>query len=160
MHSCQSINEDNSSTKQVKSTIGEEDNTNATVGDIIGQKNDGQEKKSIAHLRLNHFAQQPHWLRDNHYLHNNHRAPTESYLVCLKSCFMLHTETINIWTHLLPCFLFIFFIARTIDSSNLTITDKFVIGGFLLGAFLCHFLSSAFHTFICHSERVGRFFQK
>lgn len=48
-------------------------------------------------LKLNHFTEQPHWLRDNHYLHNNHRAPTESYMMCLKSCFALHTETMNIW---------------------------------------------------------------
>ena len=48
-------------------------------------------------LKLNHFSQQPVWLRDNHYLHNNHRAPTQSYLMCLRSCFMLHTETMNIW---------------------------------------------------------------
>lgn len=48
-------------------------------------------------LKLNHFTQQPDWLRDNHYLHNNHRAPTESYVMCLKSCFALHTETMNIW---------------------------------------------------------------
>lgn len=53
--------------------------------------------KSMANLKLNHFTQQPHWLRDNHYLHNNHRAPTASYLMCLRSCFMLHTETMNIW---------------------------------------------------------------
>lgn len=55
--------------------------------------------KPVAHggLKLNHFTEQPHWLRDNHYLHNNHRAPTESYMMCLKSCFALHTETMNIW---------------------------------------------------------------
>lgn len=52
---------------------------------------------SSGRLKLNHFTEQPHWLRDNHYLHNNHRAPTESYIMCLKSCFALHTETMNIW---------------------------------------------------------------
>lgn len=147
--------------------------------------------KTMPHVKLNHFTQQPAWLRDNHYLHNNHRAPTESYLMCLRSCFMLHTETMNIWwvgveqppslrdltlsltiinphhlmpifprTHLIPCFLFVFLIMKTIDSSNLGYTDKLVIGLFLVGAFLCHMFSTAFHTFICHSERVGKFFQK
>lgn len=47
--------------------------------------------------RIIKFAELPQWLRDNHYLHNNHRAPTQSYLMCIKSCFMLHTETMNIW---------------------------------------------------------------
>jgi adiponectin receptor len=146
----------------------------------------------MANLELKHFTQQPAWLRDNHYLHNNHRAPTASYLVCLRSCFMLHTETMNIWlvrwhidkffnpsrivtsltkfshsphyhahrTHLLPCFLFVFLIIKTIDSANLTVTDKIVINLFLLGAFLCHMFSTAFHAFSCHSEKVGKFFQK
>lgn len=52
---------------------------------------------SSADKRTIKFAELPQWLRDNHYLHNNHRAPTESYLMCIKSCFSLHTETINIW---------------------------------------------------------------
>lgn len=139
-------------------------------------------------LKLNHFSQQPVWLRDNHYLHNNHRAPTQSYLMCLRSCFMLHTETMNIWwvstvssevghvkkttqltwessmefsrTHLIPCFLFIFLILKTMGSEGLSIPDKLAIGLFLLGAFLCHMFSTAFHAFSCHSERVGKFFQK
>lgn len=53
--------------------------------------------KPMAFIKLNHFTQQPAWLRDNHFLHNNHRAPTQSYVMCLRSCFMLHTETMNIW---------------------------------------------------------------
>lgn len=133
----------------------EEHNVMATCGE-----DEDVRSKPVANLKLNHFAQQPRWLQDNHFLHNNHRAPTESYLMCLKSCFMLHTETMNIWTHLVPCFLFIFLIMRTFNSDSLSHTDKFVIGGFLLGAFLCHMFSTAFHTFICHSEKVGKFFQK
>lgn len=73
--------------------------TAATSKSIVDNYSNIEKIRSnkMAYLKLNHFAQQPDWLRDNHFLHNNHRAPTESYLMCLKSCFMLHTETMNIW---------------------------------------------------------------
>lgn len=64
---------------------------NTNVSKLINLNECSADKRTIK------FAELPQWLRDNHYLHNNHRAPTESYLMCIKSCFSLHTETINIW---------------------------------------------------------------
>lgn len=49
---------------------------------------------------------------------------------------------------------------KTVDSEDMTSMDKIVIGLFLVGAFLCHMFSTAFHAFSCHSERVGKIFQK
>ncbi|EEB18052.1 adiponectin receptor, putative [Pediculus humanus corporis] len=43
----------------------------------------------------------PLWLQDNDYLHTGHRPPLPSYYACFKSIFRVHTETVNIWTHLL-----------------------------------------------------------
>jgi adiponectin receptor len=43
----------------------------------------------------------PEWLRDNDFLLKGHRPATNSYLECFKSVFRIHTETGNIWTHLL-----------------------------------------------------------
>ena len=63
-------------------------------------------------------------------------------------------------THLIPCFFFVFLLMKTVESDSLGGTDKLVIGLFLLGAFLCHMFSTAFHAFSCHSEKVGKFFQK
>lgn len=50
-------------------------------------------------VQLNSFAQLPSWLKNisSNYLRDGHRMPTSSYLMCLKSLFMLHTETLNIW---------------------------------------------------------------
>ncbi|KAG3258909.1 ADIPOR1-like, partial [Ictidomys tridecemlineatus] len=39
----------------------------------------------------------PDWLKDNDYLLHSHRPPMPSF----KSIFRIHTETGNIWTHLL-----------------------------------------------------------
>uniref|UniRef100_A0A8C9CNT2 Uncharacterized protein n=1 Tax=Phocoena sinus TaxID=42100 RepID=A0A8C9CNT2_PHOSS len=39
--------------------------------------------------------------RDNDYLLHGHRPPMPSFRACFKSIFRIHTETGNIWTHLL-----------------------------------------------------------
>ena len=51
----------------------------------------------------------PDWLQDNDYLVKGHRPPLESTVECLRSIFRIHTETINIWTHLLGALLFLYF---------------------------------------------------
>lgn len=51
--------------------------------------------------RVVHHHSLPDWLKDNDFLHSGHRPPTNSFVVCFKSIFRIHTETGNIWTHLL-----------------------------------------------------------
>lgn len=46
----------------------------------------------------------PNWLRDNDYLLKGHRPPLPSSKECFKSIFRIHTETGNIWTHLIGFF--------------------------------------------------------
>ena len=41
------------------------------------------------------------YFQDNEYLLRGHRLPLNSFLACFKSIFRIHTETGNIWTHLL-----------------------------------------------------------
>lgn len=43
----------------------------------------------------------PDWLKDNDFLLHGHRPPMPSFRACFKSIFRIHTETGNIWTHLL-----------------------------------------------------------
>uniref|UniRef100_A0A8C6X6R3 Adiponectin receptor 1 n=1 Tax=Naja naja TaxID=35670 RepID=A0A8C6X6R3_NAJNA len=43
----------------------------------------------------------PDWLKDNDFLLHGHRPPMPSFRACFRSIFRLHTETGNIWTHLL-----------------------------------------------------------
>lgn len=51
-----------------------------------------------------HHRQLPAWLRDNDYLVKGHRPPLHSFWACFKSMFRIHTETGNIWTHLIGDF--------------------------------------------------------
>lgn len=48
-----------------------------------------------------HHHTLPDWLKDNDFLLRGHRTPTNSFVACFKSIFRIHTETGNIWTHLL-----------------------------------------------------------
>lgn len=48
-----------------------------------------------------HHHTLPDWLKDNDFLLRGHRTPTNSFIACFKSIFRIHTETGNIWTHLL-----------------------------------------------------------
>ena len=41
----------------------------------------------------------PAFLHDNEFLTQRHRPQLNSAVECLKSAFMLHSETWNIWTH-------------------------------------------------------------
>ncbi len=58
-----------------------------------------------------HFERLPDWMRDNEHLHFGHRPELQSFAECFKSIFRIHTETGNIWTHLIG---FIAFVIVTI----------------------------------------------
>lgn len=45
--------------------------------------------------------------QDNDFLQRGHRPPLPSFRACFKSIFRIHTETGNIWTHMLGCVAFI-----------------------------------------------------
>ena len=45
----------------------------------------------------------PEWLRGNGFLSHFHRPPTPSFKSCFKRIFKIHSETVNIWNHLV-CF--------------------------------------------------------
>ncbi|KAK7604851.1 hypothetical protein V9T40_006037 [Parthenolecanium corni] len=109
-----------------------------------------------------HFHALPHWLQDNDFLHDGHRPPLNSFWACFKSIFRVHTETVNIWTHLLGCIGFmgiaVYFLIRA--SDEVKVPEKLVFMLYFAGTIICLGLSSAFHTLHCHSEWVGKLFNK
>jgi len=114
--------------------------------------------------RVVSFFQLQDWQKDNEFLHHWHRPAMPSFRACFGSIFRLHTETGNIWTHLLGV---IFFIGICIHFLCLPATrfisawqEKIVFFLFFLGAVLCLCFSTLFHTMGCHSERVFRIFGK
>lgn len=76
--------------------------------------------------------------------------------------FRIHTETGNIWTHLLGCVAFVgvafYFLTR--PTLEIQWQEKLIFGPFFIGAIVCLGFSFAFHTLSCHSENVGKLFSK
>lgn len=109
-----------------------------------------------------HFQNLPEWLQDNDFLHMGHRPPLPSFSACFKSIFRIHTETGNIWTHMIGCVMFIFitifFLVR--PSFEIDFQEKLIFSAFFIGAIICLGFSFLFHTFSCHSEFVVKLFSK
>ncbi|CAF1361484.1 unnamed protein product [Adineta ricciae] len=104
----------------------------------------------------------PHWLLDNEFLISGHRPPMPSFKQCFASIFRLHTETVNIWTHLLGTLFFIviaiYFTTR--PSTEVHMEKKLIFGAFFLGAIICLLCSTLYHTLYCHSPKISKFFSK
>ena len=114
------------------------------------------------------FDALPFWMKDNEFLVTNYRPPMYSIRGCMKSIFRLHTETLNIWTHLVG---FLFFTILTFSvyifrdyitqlfEENIVISElpwdeQIMLLFFFVGAMLCLLCSTAFHTFSNHSHNV------
>ncbi|KAL8716315.1 MAG: hypothetical protein Q9220_000220 [cf. Caloplaca sp. 1 TL-2023] len=100
----------------------------------------------------------PHWHQDNACILTSYRpAPTNSLAKCLQSLFYIHNETINIHSHLLGSFLFLFiglFLylleGRQPDVEK---ADVAVFGIFFAAVVGCLGVSAGYHCVSCHSER-------
>ncbi|CAL4069310.1 unnamed protein product, partial [Meganyctiphanes norvegica] len=107
-----------------------------------------------------HHSMLPQWLQDNEYLHNWHRPHLPSFAECFKSVFKLHSETGNIWTHLVGCIAFIYVMIYFLSVSPIVFEEKFIFSTFFLGAILCLGFSTLLHTLGCHSESSCKLFGK
>lgn len=156
-------------------TVGKKDaNLNVDLSNLISSSSPSlvttgiSRIEKIASMAWNavSFDSLPEWLRDNEFLHYHHRPPMYSIRGCIKSTFRMHTETWNIWTHLVG---FIFFATLTLSvycfrdyitflfESNIVISDlpwqeQLVIFLFFLGAMTCLFCSTIFHMLGNHSQ--------
>lgn len=112
--------------------------------------------------RVVHHNSLPNWLRDNDFLHKGHRLPTNSFVACFKSVFRIHTETGNIWTHLLGMIAFVGITAYFLSRPTMEIQwqEKAIFSAFFIGAIMCLGFSWVFHTVYNHSQRIGKLFNK
>ena len=117
--------------------------------------------------RLLYHFDLPEWLRGNPFLSYHHRPPMPSFGFCFRSIFKLHSETGNIWTHLIG---FLAFVCITMYVFLRPITntapfprdwqEKLVFGSFFACGILCLGFSWIFHTVHCHSVAVSRIFRR
>ena len=141
---------------------------------VVKRKNIGNgrrplETRSRGRKHYNHikFEEVPSWISDNEFILSRHRPELNSFKECFRSIFGLHSETGNIWTHLLGLLSFViiaivFYIKPFCDQcrSDILILDKFIFIFFFLGAITCLSFSMMFHTVLCHSESVHKIFNK
>ncbi|KAI9014597.1 hemolysin-III related-domain-containing protein [Phycomyces nitens] len=109
--------------------------------------------------RLLQFHELPAEWQENEYVHSGYRF-YQSSRACLRSIFMIHNETMNIWSHLLG---FIFFACLSIYGFHshfpgASFNDRTIFMTFCLSALKCLFCSSIYHTFICHSRHTVKSF--
>ena len=104
----------------------------------------------------------PHWSRDNAYILTSYRpCPTNSFAKCLQSLLYTHNETVNIHSHLLGAFLFLFagvflwLIEGRGPHSPVHPEDVWAFGCFFIGVVACLGMSAGYHTVRCHSEGVA-----
>jgi adiponectin receptor len=66
-------------------------------------------------------------MKDNDKITDGYRINFKTTTSIIKSMFMLHNESVNIWTHCLPAFFLIFFLVSfcmAIDANDFTATFK------------------------------------
>ncbi|CAF0781166.1 unnamed protein product [Didymodactylos carnosus] len=98
----------------------------------------------------------PEWLGDNHFLLQKHRPPANSIRECLISIASIHSETVNIWTHLIGalCISVTFILFLLDNNRQMDISDFITFSSFFISAILCLSFSTLLHIFLNYSPRI------
>jgi hypothetical protein len=73
---------------------------------------------------IGHLLNAPAFLRDNEYILRGYRIGFNTKAKILKSMFMLHNETVNVWSHMLGVFGFFGLFIWTVSSIYASATYK------------------------------------
>ncbi|KAH8176146.1 hemolysin-III related domain-containing protein [Sarocladium implicatum] len=101
----------------------------------------------------------PEWLVENEFVHTGYRPACGSIKKSVQSILAIHNETVNIWSHILGCILFlvipVYVFTTEIPPRYKVATreDVFVCTVYFLGVAVCFFLSSTYHIVANHSSR-------
>jgi adiponectin receptor len=145
-------------------------------------------REKILHLKLSRVGsidEAPEFLKDNEFIKNGYRINFSSICNVFKSLFILHNESVNIWSHLLGTLMVIALIlytgiviepnrnsprlCKTLDTINSTDLlkqsinfdlEKWPIFVMLSCALLCLSCSATFHWFCAHSKHVHEFLNR
>ncbi|CAG8226752.1 unnamed protein product [Penicillium salamii] len=117
------------------------------------------ESSSEKQSTLLSYDELPEWYQDNEFIHHGYRPVSRSIRACISSWLALHTETVNIYSHLIPAILFTFVEAGVfgylqIKYPQATLGDQFIFAIFLQSATICLGFSAAYHTLMNHSHAV------
>ncbi|MCJ1425473.1 hypothetical protein MMC29_003372 [Sticta canariensis] len=98
------------------------------------------------------------WQKDNQYILAHYRPVSNSYFRSFQSLFYLHNESVNIHSHLLGAFVFLFisFTVYAFEVHRVSISDVYAFGCFFAGAIMCLGISAFYHTISNHSPAINR----
>lgn len=109
------------------------------------------------------FDEMPEWFRaeSNKWVYHGYRPISGSIRASFRSWLYLHNESVNIYSHLIPAFVFLLgewsihgYLSRI--SSRVTAADYVAFSIFMLAAVTCLSLSATYHTLMNHSKHVDR----
>ena len=109
-------------------------------------------------MRLISYSDLPEWMKDNDCIIDHYRPQMSTAGSCLKSIFAFHTETMNIWTHLVGAAIFVL-MAIYLYASNyqsMSWSDVLVFGVYFVSIISCLLFSSIYHIFTCHSKHIAQ----
>ncbi|KAL2697693.1 hypothetical protein AAEP93_011597 [Penicillium crustosum] len=117
-----------------------------------------KEPENLSGPRLLNRDEIPSWYGHNQYIRTSYRPVTPSISRCLSSLLYLHNETVNVYSHLIPAtisllgngLLYAYYSTSVPDA---TWVDQLVFHIYLTTSVICFGISSAYHTFLCHSTR-------
>ena len=106
-------------------------------------------------MRLYTFEEVPLWLQDNPGIRTGYRCYL-SFEECVQSLFILSNELVNVWTHLLGFFVFIYCLLfkneHVVFSNGGDWLDWLVITIYTVSAAFCMGSSATYHLFKCNSQ--------
>lgn len=113
--------------------------------------------------RLLNLHEMPEWAQSNPNILTGYRPICQSYRACIASWTFAHNESMNIFSHLLLVLPVGSLLMRAIlvltgkaqSLSTPLLEDILVFSAFFLGALACTCFSTAYHTFMSHSEEVA-----
>ncbi|CAG2172589.1 unnamed protein product [Oppiella nova] len=110
-------------------------------------------------MRLINFDSIPRWYGDNRYIISGYRAPNPSILYCIRSLFVLHNESGNIFTHMAGALLFSIQWYHTIGcqrNKSYTADDTLVMNGmFGLCVNFHHYLMYTYYDYNHRLDYLG-----
>ncbi|KRZ20295.1 ADIPOR-like receptor [Trichinella pseudospiralis] len=107
-----------------------------------------------------HVSTLPPWLQENEFVLNGHRPPLFSFFDCFLSIFQIHSETGNIWSHLIAFYVMYLLTQWHMSSTSFNLELKIPFLPYFISALGCLGFSVVFHTLVCHSEWVSHLFRK
>ncbi|KRZ67331.1 ADIPOR-like receptor [Trichinella papuae] len=128
--------------------------------DDAGRLENRQEAGFGATWTAAHVSTLPPWLQENEFVLNGHRPPLFSFFDCFLSIFQIHSETGNIWSHLIAFYIMYLLTQWHMTSASLNLELKIPFLPYFISALGCLGFSVAFHTLVCHSEWVSHLFRK